>query len=56
MIARILAGALAAALLIAFIAPVVMKLKDYALAAVGLAGLAMMLADLWQSLRGGDKG
>ena len=41
----------AAALLIGFVAPVVIKLKDVALIAVVLIGLAMMLVDLWQSLR-----
>lgn len=56
MIAKILAAVLAASLLVGFIAPVMMKLKDYALSAVVLAGLAMMLVDLWQSLRGRDKG
>ena len=34
-----------------FLAPVVVKLKDVALAAVILIGIAMMLVDLWQSLR-----
>jgi hypothetical protein len=52
MIARILAGAAAAGLLAAFVAPVVIKLRDdYALAGVVLVGLALMLVDLVQSLR-----
>jgi hypothetical protein len=53
MIARILAGAAAACLLAAFIAPVALKLRDdYALGGVVLAGFALMLIDLVQSLRG----
>jgi ABC-type branched-subunit amino acid transport system permease subunit len=48
---RILAGIVAASLLIAFIGPVVVKLKDVALSVVVLIGLAMMLADTWQSVR-----
>lgn len=51
MMLRALAGIVAAGLLIAFIAPVVIKLQDPALGAVVLIGLAMMLVDLWQSLR-----
>ncbi|MGE5128426.1 MAG: hypothetical protein ACM3IK_02270 [Sphingomonadaceae bacterium] len=51
MVFKVLAGILAAALLIGFVAPVVIKLKDVALTAVVLIGLAMMLVDLWQSLR-----
>ena len=54
MLFRILAGVLAAALLIAFIGPVVVKLKDGALSAVVLIGIAMMLADLWQTLKSGE--
>ena len=45
------AGVLAAALLVLYISPVVVKLKDVALSAVVLIGLSMMLTDLWQSLR-----
>jgi ABC-type branched-subunit amino acid transport system permease subunit len=48
---KILGGILAAALLIIFIGPVVLKLKDVALSIVVLIGLGMMLVDLWQSLR-----
>jgi hypothetical protein len=50
MISRILAGLVAACLLVAFIAPVVIKLKDYALGSVVAVGLALMLVDLWQTL------
>ena len=48
---KIIAGIVAAALLIIFIAPVVFKLKDVALSVVVLIGLVMMVADVWQSLR-----
>jgi hypothetical protein len=49
------AGILSAALLFVFIGPVVVKLKDVALSAVVTIGLAMMLYDLWQSLREKDE-
>lgn len=51
MILRALAAVAAAGLLAAFLAPVVLKLQDWALSAVVLAGLVLMLADLVQSLR-----
>lgn len=54
MLFKILAGIVAAALLIIFIGPVVVKLKDAALSIVVLIGLTMMLVDLWQSLQSKD--
>ncbi|MBI2319875.1 MAG: hypothetical protein HYU75_23475 [Betaproteobacteria bacterium] len=51
MMTRIFSAIVAAGLLIAFVAPVVGKLKDWALGMVLAAGIAMMLIDLWQSLR-----
>lgn len=51
---KILAGIIAAALLIAFLAPPVFKLQDLALGGVILIGVAMMLVDLWQSLQSKD--
>ena len=51
MIFRLAAALAAAAALVAFIAPVALKLGDWALSIVVLAGLALMLADLVQSLR-----
>ncbi|HEX7052467.1 MAG TPA: hypothetical protein VF211_00855 [Burkholderiales bacterium] len=49
---KIIAGILAAVLLIAYVAPVLWRLKqEYALWAVTLLGLGMMLVDLWQSLK-----
>jgi len=47
---RIVAGLLGIALLLAFIAPPVLKLKEIALSVVCLIGVTMMLVDLWQSL------
>jgi len=54
MLLKIIAGIIGAALLLAYVAPVVLRLKDYALSAVVLLGLGMMLVDLWQSLRAQD--
>jgi ABC-type branched-subunit amino acid transport system permease subunit len=51
MLFKVLGSLLAAALLIVFIGPVVFKLKDVALSIVVLIGLAMMLTDIWHSLR-----
>jgi tetrahydromethanopterin S-methyltransferase subunit D len=51
---KIAAGIVAAALLIIFIGPVVVKLKDAALGAVVLIGLTMMIIDLWQSFKSKD--
>ncbi len=51
MITRIFSAIVAAGLLIVFVAPVMIKLKDWALGAVVAIGIAMMLVDLWQSLR-----
>lgn len=52
---KIAAGIVAGALLILFISPVVIKLKDVALSAVVLIGLAMMVTDIWQSLKAKDE-
>jgi len=51
---KIIAGIIAALLLVAFLAPPVLKLKDEALTAVVLIGVVMMLVDLWQSLKAKD--
>jgi hypothetical protein len=48
---KIIAGIVAAALLLIYMAPVVLKLKDTALWIIVLIGLTMMLVDLWQSLQ-----
>ena len=54
MIFKIFAGIVAAALLIVFVGPVVIKLKDVALTVVVLIGLIMMLVDVLQSLGSKD--
>jgi hypothetical protein len=54
MILRIVAALVAVVLLVAFLTPVVVKLKDVALGAVILIGVAMMLVDMWQTFRDKD--
>jgi len=51
---KIIAGIVAAALLLIYMAPVVLKLKDTALWIIAGLGTVMMLVDLWQSLRSKD--
>ena len=48
---KIFAGIVGVVLLLVYVAPVVLKLKDIPLAVVALVGLAMMFIDLWQSLK-----
>ena len=48
---KIFSAIVAVVLMLAFIAPVVIKLQDLALAAVASIGVGMMLVDLWQSLQ-----
>jgi hypothetical protein len=48
---KVLASIVAAALLVIFIGPVVLKLKDIALSAVALIGVTLMVVDILQSLR-----
>ncbi len=48
---KIFASIAAVTLMIAFLVPVVFKLKDVALGCIILIGLVMMLIDLWQSLQ-----
>ncbi|MDA0983357.1 MAG: hypothetical protein O3A06_10070 [Proteobacteria bacterium] len=48
---KILAAVVAVTLVLSFLIPVVLKLKDVALGMVILAGIVMMLLDLWQSLQ-----
>jgi len=51
---KIVAGIVAVTLMIAFLVPVVFKLKDISLGVVILIGLGLMLVDLWQSLQSKD--
>ena len=48
---KIIGSILAASMLIAFIGPVAIKLKDIAFSIVVLIGLAMMAADIWQAIK-----
>lgn len=48
---KILAGILAVFLMLLYLSPVVLKLKDVALTVVVAVGIIMMLVDLWQSLQ-----
>ncbi len=51
---KIAAGLVAVVLMLGYLLPPVFKLKDVELGIVILAGLAMMLVDLWQSLKSKD--
>jgi len=51
---KIFAGLVGAALLLIYVGPVVLKLKDIPLTVVAVLGVGMMLVDLWQSLRSKD--
>ena len=51
MILKGLVGIFAAALLLIYVAPVVLRLKETALTIIVVLGVAMMLVDLWQSLQ-----
>jgi hypothetical protein len=48
---KIFAGLVGVVLLLVYVAPVVLKLKDIPLWCVALLGIGMMLVDLWQSLQ-----
>ena len=54
MLYKIVAGLIAAALMIAYMAPVVWRLQDVALWIVAGMGAIMMLVDLWQTLQSKD--
>ena len=47
---KIFAAAVAVVLMLCFLVPPVLKLKDIALGVVITIGIVMMLMDLWQSL------
>ena len=51
---KIFAAIVALVLMLAFVSPVVFKLKEIALCVIILIGVAMMLVDLWQSLHSQD--
>jgi hypothetical protein len=54
MLFKLLAGVVAVTLMVAFLLPPVVKLKDVALGVVICIGIAMMLVDLVQSLKSKD--
>lgn len=49
MAVKVIAGIIGAALLMIYMAPVVLRLKEISLSVIVLLGLGMMLVDLWQS-------
>ncbi len=51
---KIFSGVVAVVLLLAYLLPVVFKLKEVSLGVVILIGITMVLVDLWQSLRAGE--
>lgn len=54
MIFKLIAGVVAAALVLTYVLPPAIKLKDVALGIVIAIGVVMMLVDLYQSLRRND--
>ena len=50
MIVKIVAGVIAVVLVVTYLIPPAIKLKDLALAIVIVIGIALMLIDLWQSI------
>lgn len=51
---KIFAALVAVVLMIGYLVPPMLKLKEIALGVVIAVGIAMMLIDLWQSLRERD--
>ena len=51
---KIFSGLVALSLLLAYLAPLVFKLKQVSLGVVVLIGVVMMLVDLWHSLQSKD--
>ena len=48
---KIVAGIVAIVLMLAYLAPIVLKLQETALTLVIIIGIVLMLIDLWQSLQ-----
>jgi hypothetical protein len=48
---KIFSGIVAVILMLVYLAPIMLKLRDSALSLVILIGIALMLTDLWQSLK-----
>ena len=51
---KIFSGLVAISLLLAYLVPLVIKLKEVSLGVIMLIGVVMMLVDLWQSLQSKD--
>jgi hypothetical protein len=54
MIMKVIAGIIAVVLVVAFVLPPALKLKEPALIMVIALGIVLMLIDLWQSLKEQD--
>lgn len=54
MLLKLIAGIIGAVLLLAYVAPVTLRLKEISLWVVVVLGVGMMLVDLWESLRAQD--
>ena len=54
MIFKVVCGVIAIVLMLAYLLPPLVKLKEVDLAIAILVGIAMMLIDLWQSLQSKD--
>jgi hypothetical protein len=52
---KIISGIIGVVLLIAYVGPVVVRLREAALVVIVLIGLVMMFIDLWQSLQSKDE-
>ncbi len=48
---KIIAGLAGVALLLVYVSPVVLRLREIPLFVVAVLGVGMMLIDLWQSLK-----
>lgn len=48
---KLVSAVVAVVLMIGYLAPIVLKLKEVALGGVVAIGIVMMLVDLWESLR-----
>ncbi len=51
MIIKIFGGLVAASLVLAYVLPVILKLKEVSLGVVIVIGVVMMLVDLWDSFQ-----
>lgn len=54
MLVKLISAAVAVALLLAYLVPLAVKLKEVSLGVIFALGLTMMLVDLWQSLQAKD--